>query len=603
MVKDVALNEYLKTVRLSEDLLKIADIDPESILEEYIKKYLNFKLEQEKKSKTLALPVQETNLSNKIDFSNLEDFDKWIVTPEYKIYLSNIISKLRTIGFILGPECITSLTLDNKNNQFNKTNIYRFDFFTKQFVHPNFLTLQRILYTFGFNYQIFSYEFKKFFTCGHRLIGLIGTNKQITMTWNVDTLDEFFKKLLKLEEACVSKGIKYLYEEFKILFGKFKSYVIGLIIKSAINPWHILKYKINLCLQECDEDLYIYLKNELKEMFIGSIFCPQNSKIFEIDDFINFSLEPKQEKIILKPNNSTHGLVTFTNMFNKISSIQVFNSLVLSHEKKSKKRGLTYTNRGVYIPEINLYNLHLKSICAYSNLVSLEKYHFENDVTQYDYIYLLNYSFTSGSYTQMYGVLALANKYPNLTFEQIHNIIDIIYERKIQFDQVLIDILRIVPKNVYFDTNQLINIFSNLKIGFKEKYYNLFEQVDYNKFIQAVNIHWLKSYERLLCKELMDQAVNDLLLVNKDNFKNPDIIIKEFCSKQVNINCKLTNQIMPSNITNLIICGDVNIILIDLNGTRIKKYSFKSEPSEDEPFNHLLNMQMNSWGNDVIFIL
>ena len=57
------------------------------------------------------------------------------------------------------------------------------------------------------------------------------------------------------------------------------------------------------------------------------------------------------------------------------------------------------------------------------------------------------------------------------------------------------------------------------------------------------------------------------------------------------------------NNKSLAICGDINMILEDLNKSRIKKYSFKSKSNEDEPFNHLLTMKMNSSGNDVIFCL
>jgi len=600
MDEDIIITEYLKSIQISEDLLKLAKTNPDTILEEYIVKYLKFKLDQEEKSSSQALPVHPTKISNKVNFSDLEDFDKWIMTPEYKIYLTNIISKLRTIGYLLGDDCVKSLT---STISINKCNIYKFDFFTKNSVQPNFLTFQRILYTFGFGHQIFSYEFKKFFTCGHRLIGLISLNNNITLTWNVDTINEFFKKLIRLEQACVKSGIKYLFDEFKILFGKFKNYVLGLIIKLAINNWHMCKYKINLCLQECDEDLYLYLKDQLQDIFIGYNFSPQNSKIFQIDNFIDFAFDPQLEKIKLEPTNSTHGFATFTNISNTLTPIKVFNSLVLSHEKKSIKRGFTYTNRGIYIPEINLYNLHLKSNYAYTNLVSLEKIYFENDLTEYNSIYSLNYSFTSGSYTQIYGVVALANKYPNLTIQQIHNIIDIIYDRKLSFDQVLLDLLKVIPTK----SNIEINIFTNVKSELKEKYSSLFEDVKWEKFSQAVNIHWTKSFERLICKKLMSQAIQDFNLINpinpinQVNQVNPDIVIKEFCSTQNNHTFNL--ELNSPNLSNLVICGDVNIILIDLDRTRIKKYSYKSKPTEDEPFNHFLKMQMNSCGNDVIFSL
>ncbi len=582
------INEYLKNIQLSEDIIKLYQTSPDSILEEYILNYLNFKTAQEAKSSSQAIPVHPTNISNIVNFSDLEEFDKWIMTPQYKIYLTNIISTLRTIGYVLGDNCVKSLTPSNPSNN---PNIYKFDFFTKCSVYPNFLTFQRILYTFGFGYQIFSYEFKKFFTCGHRMIGLIGSNNYITITLNVDTSLEFFKKLSRLEQACVSSGIKNLFDEFKILYSKFKNYVIGLIISSAINNYNISGYKISLCLQECDQDLYLYLKEQLGNVFIGSNFSPQKYKTFKIDNFIDFSFDPNPEKIRLESSETICGFATFSNQTDSLTPIKVFNSLVLSHEKKSLERGFTYTNRGIFIPELNLYNLHLKSTCAYGNLVSLEKFYFDNQLDQYKSIYGLDYSFISNSYTQMYGVVALRNKFPFLTREQIHNIIDIIYERIQSFDQVLVDLTKIIPKNLYSDIQT--NICSNASISLKEKYLSLFEEIEWEKFTQAVNVHWIKSFERKICKELMVQAIQELNLSQT----NPDIVIKEFCSKQM----ELTKTDFKPNLTNLVICGDINIILKDIDNTRIKKYSFKSKPIEDEPFNHLVNMQMNSWGNDVIF--
>lgn len=579
------IKEYLKNVALTDNLLELAKIDPEGILEEYILDYLDFKKTQETKSLSQAIPVQKTKISNIVNYLHLEDFDQWITTPEYKIYLANIISKLRTIGYILGEKWIDLLG----STATSKQNIYSFNFFTKFSVHPNFLTFQRILYTFGFGYQIFSNEFKKFFTCGHKLIGLIGSDNRITLTLNVDTLDEFFKRLSKLEEACVIMGIKHLFDEFKILFGKFKNYVIGLIIKFALNNWHVCGYKINLCLQECDKDLYLYLKDLLKDIFTGSNFSPQRYKIFQIDNFIDFAFNPMIEKIKqINQTNLIHGFATFTNVLNTITPIQVFNSLVLSHEKKSIQRGLVYTSRGIYYPELNLYNLHLKSTCAYENLVSLEKLYFENDLTQFNSIYMMEYTFTSTSYTQMFGVVALANKYPYLTTQQIHNIIDIRYERKLPFDQIL---TRSDLTNL-----QIVDIFKNIKLDLKEKYSSLFENVEWIKFIKAVNIHWIKSFEKMICKELLTQATKDLVLVDQ---VNPDLIIKEFCSSEMN---KQKINFTPT-LSNLVICGDINMILINLIETRIKKYSYKSKSYEDEPFNHFIQMQMNSSGNDVIFSL
>lgn len=587
---ELLTSEYLKDTVLSEDIAQLCDAlqtNPETILEEYIVSYLDFKTSQEAKSLSQAVPVCPTPITNIVNFSDLEDFDKWIMTPEYKIYLTNIISTLRTIGYALGNDCVKTLTFGLQNQ--SSTNIYRFDFFTKFSVQPNFLTFQRILYTFGFGHQIFSYEFKKFFTCGHKMIGLISANNHITITLNVDTTKEFFKKLSKLANACANSHLTHLFDEFKVLFGKFKNYVVGLIIRSAINNWHVCGYKINLCLQECDEDLYLYLKDQIGHILFGSNFSPQKFKTYKIDNFIDFAFDPNVQKIRLEPSELTHGFATFTNQVNLLTPIKVFNSLVLSHEKKSLERGFTYTNRGIFIPELNLYNLHLKSSCAYGNLVSLDKFYFDNDMNHHKSIYGLEYSFVSKSHTQMYGVVALANKYPFLTTQQLHHIIDVIYDRKKTFDQVLLDLGKNVSNNLcHANVLQLSNL--------KEKYQLVFEQLDWGVFVQAVQIHWIRSLERKICKELMNQAID-----SQTNQVNPDIIIKELLDLDL-LNPNPPNSLVyQPNLINLVICGDINIILKDINETRIKKYSFKSKPTEDEPFNHLVRMQMNSWGNDVIF--
>jgi len=77
MDKNLTLNEYLKNIQLSEDLIKIARINSDTILEEYIVNYLNFKLTQEIKSSSEAISVHPTKISNIINFSDLENFDKY----------------------------------------------------------------------------------------------------------------------------------------------------------------------------------------------------------------------------------------------------------------------------------------------------------------------------------------------------------------------------------------------------------------------------------------------------------------------------------------------------------------------------------------------
>jgi hypothetical protein len=168
------------------------------------------------------------------------------------------------------------------------------------------------------------------------------------------------------------------------------------------------------------------------------------------------------------------------------------------------------------------------------------------------------------------------------------------------FDQVLYELSK-VSSNTFINMGYLPSIIKEPSTGDKtnilDKYPNVFSQIQFDKFIQGINIHWVQKIERKICRLLLDRAIQ---IQNTDLiFKpNPDIIIKEFCSHM-----ELSKPISTvcTNTSGLVICGDINMFIICSGNTRIKKYSFKSSPEEDEPFNHLVQMQMHSSANDIIF--
>jgi hypothetical protein len=359
----------------------------------------------------------------------------------------------------------------------------------------------------------------------------------------------------------------------------------------------ISTHNINLCLQECDIDLYEQIKINFADIFVCDTFSVQNSQVYQIDNFIDFSINPSEDKIQTTEKNLSYGYAVFTTLQTPnltLSPQNVFNSLVLNHEKGSVKRGLTFSSRGIYIPELNLYNLHLKSQQAYNNLLSLEKFYSgsEYKLELGDKIFSLNYNFSSNSYTQIFACAKLIEKYPSLSHQQIHWIIDVIYERKMSFDQVLYELSKVSCTFYNLYKTSIVNLTKEYQDELVKKYPGIFAQIPIRKFIQGINIHWIKKLERKICGLVLNQALNNSLITN------PDIIIKEFCS-HMGLYKQIT--ITDVNTTSLIICGDINMFVISSGNTRIKKYSFKSSPNENMPFNHFLQMQMNSWANDIIF--
>ena len=160
----------------------------------------------------------------------------------------------------------------------------------------------------------------------------------------------------------------YLYEEFKNSFIILKKIIIKNIIIKLIESSQdkISSKEINLCLQECDYDLFEYLKNELT-IFNSHIYTPQNNISYKIDDYTNFCKTLDINKIINNDYVIKFGFVTFSTFGSKnqkLKTINVFNSFILNHEKDSKNRGLTLSSRGVFLPELNIYNLHLKKTLA-----------------------------------------------------------------------------------------------------------------------------------------------------------------------------------------------------------------------------------------------
>ena len=599
---------YLNNTNLESGVSKVLetlDINSNNIIDEYIQKYLDFKLEQKKNSTQEYKPCIQTPQTNQINFDFIGEFDKWADIKIYEDLLINLINLFRFIGSKLGPSIIKNLRFKNIN-QFSP-NIYEFDFFTKSSVRPNFLTLLRLLVTLGCPTKILTKEFKTFLTLGHKPIGLITypevskpevSKPLLTITWNVDTVDEFFKKLYKLEELCIDQNLTTQFELAKKLYSKLKNLIIQLVLKKMLSPF-ISTHNINLCLQECEINLYEQIRTNFADIFVCDTFSTQNSQVYQINNFIDFSISPSADKIQTQKENLSYGYAVFTTVQTlnlTLSPQNVFNSLVLNHEKGSLKRGLTFSSRGIYIPELNLYNLHLKSQQAYNNLLSLEKFYYgiESKLESGNKIFLLNYNFSSNTYTQIFVCAKLIEKYPSLSYQQIHWIIDVLYERKMSFDQVLYELSKVsCTFNNSYSTN-IVNLTQEYQDELVEKYTNIFSKIPISKFIQGINLHWTKKFERKICELVMNQAIN----ITNNLITNPDIIIKEFCS---HIGLYKQIPILDSNTTNLIICGDINMFIISSGNTRIKKYSFKSTSEEDMPFNHLLQMQMNSWANDIIF--
>lgn len=593
-IQEKIIDEYLSN-GISCNLLKnILQINPDEIFKQYVEMYVGWKSVQEIKSKQEYIKCIETPECTQINFNTFDQFDKWIEESKYKSLLGKVINKLREIGRILGPVHISKLQLKYKS--INKYNIYTYDFFTKESVQPNFLTLQKIFYTFGFSNQIFSYEFKTFFTCGHRPIGLINNNiNTIFITWNVDTINEFMKKLDSFEQVCIDLDIKSKFEEFKIIFIELKNYIIQIILRTICNKLIKQKLNVNLSLQECDYHLFEYIKKNMRDLFVGMVYSPQNTLTYEIKDIFNFASNPSKEKIYQTniKSDTSFGFVTLSTLCKNLSVTQVFNSLVLNHEKKSRIRGLSFTTRGVYIPELQLYNLHLKSSNTYKNLIALEKYHFEKDISVYESIYGLGYNFTNKSYTQLLATKALTSILPHINLEIIHHMIDVIFEHKYSFDQILLELSK---------TTQIFScLYSNILDGVNCTNSDpIFTNIDFNTFVKAINIHYTKKLENWVCSTILKKVIKNYENMPID-MTNPDLIIKEFFS---NLNQTQTCiDMQKQDIQNLTICGDINMILIESDCSRIKKYSFRSNPNEDEPFNHLLNMKMFSSGNNAIFCL
>lgn len=587
---------YLSDINIMNNLSTLIKINPDELVDEYANIYLKFKKEQEEKSTQEYIPCVITLKSDQIDFDYIEEFDKWINVPEYTILLKNLIDIMRFIGLKLGPHLVASLKSRNISSQ--SANIYGYDFFKKSSVRPNFLTFLRLLITFGCPIQILNKEFKTFFTWGHKPIGLVSHNSAeskpiLTITWNIDTVNEFFKKIDKLNELCISHELSDQFEYIKVTYSKLKNVIIQSVLNKMLAPY-ISTHDINLCLQECEIDLYEEIKLNFSNIFVSQIFSPQNSQIYQIDNFIDFSINPSIDKIINVSNIvTTFGFATLSTINVNLSCSKVFNSLILNHEKESLKRGITFSTRGIFIPEINLFNLHLKPQQAYKNLISLEKmYQIENSNADLN-VFSFDYDFSSKSYTQMFACVNLINKYPNLSFKQVHHIIDVIYDRKMSFDQVLYEISK---KSETFNpgyANLLENLTNQDKENICLKYPEITDKIPIDKFIQAIGIHWTKKFEKSICSNILDQALG---CDTSQNYSNPDDIIKNFCSQLV------TSTSIPTNLVpNPTICGDINMLIISVENTRIKKYSFKSLADQNEPFNHFLNMRMHSWANDIIF--
>lgn len=594
---DKIIDEYLINGLSNNLLANILQINPNNIFDEYVQLYNELKETQKIRSIQEYKKCVETPISTQINFGEFEQIDKWINFSQYRYLLTPVISILREIGKLLGPEIISNL----QTKQENKFYVYSYDFFTKKSVQPNFLTLQKILHTFGFGKQIFSSEFKTFFTCGHKPFGLINTSTNtLTITWNVDTINEFMKKLDPFRAMCDNLGFGEKYTQFKSLFAELKNFLIQTIIRTISLKWIGKKFNVILSLQECDYELFVQIKKNLSDLFVGMTYSPQNTITFKIDDLFDFASNPTKEKIYQTNliSDTIFGFVTLSTTHKKLSVVKVFNSLILNHEKKSKSRRFTFTTRGTYIPELKLYNLHLKSSSAYKNLLTLEKYHIEKDISCYKSIYEIDYNFTDKSYTQIFAAQALITILPYLEIDFMHDMIDQIYERKYSFDQILLELTKTTQN---FNCSYS-NILGDIDLTSKQKYQMFSHIVNMNTFVKAINIHYLKKLEHSICSQILKKVIKEYANITNIVLKpNADLVIKEFLST---LSQNQNSEILSStNLTDLTICGDINMLLVEKKCSRIKKYSFNSTPNEDEPFNHLLNMRMNSLGNDVIFSL
>ena len=568
-----------------------------NILQNYLNKFEISKHEQLEKSKQEYINIKNiTPNTNIILFNNIiDDFDKYINSYEYIQQINICINIIKKIGSEFDP---STLKCDKYSfaYSFFKNNIQQQSYFN---------TLLKAMYTLGCNKYILSLEFKKFFSCGHRPVSLI-TDNILNITYNVDTYEEFFKKCINIENSCKTKNIMYLYEEFKNNFIILKKIVIKNIIlkliecsKEKIKLCSKEKININLCLQECDYDLFEYLKNELT-IFNSHIYSPQNNISYKIDDYTDFCTTLDINKIINNDSVKKFGFVTFSTFGIKnqiLKSVNVFNSFVLNHEKDSKIRGLTLSSRGIFVPELNIYNLHLKKDQACSNLYSLEKYYFnkEYNLENHKKIYEFSYDFTNSN-TQLYYYSLLKEVYTNFSERFYQLIIDIYYDKKI----TIFERYNKLDYNELnkFDITSYINVINLDK--FKEINKTIFETINYDKFIKAVNYQYIYDTEKWITKELIQNIKDNYTL---DSNLNPDNIIKEFCKNKFNINAINESYTILSD--KLIIMGDLNIILcencIDNQIVRIKKSSYNSSQDENEPFNIFLNMNLSSNGNDAIF--
>jgi hypothetical protein len=577
--------EYKNDFKLLDDKQCVFEI-----LQNYLNKFQKSKNEQLEKSQQEYKNIQNiTPKTNIILFNNIiDDFDKYIDSDEYIQQINICFDILKKIGSKLDPNIL-------KSDKYSFT----YSFFKNNVkLHPHINTLLKAMYTLGCNKNIFSLEFKKFFSCGHRPTCLI-TDNIINITYNVDTYDEFFKKCINIEENCKKYSIMYLYEEFKNSFIILKKIIIKNIIIKLIESSQdkISSKEINLCLQECDYDLFEYLKNELT-IFNSHVYTPQNNISYKIDDYTDFCKTLDINKIINNDYVIKFGFVTFSTFGSKnqkLKTTNVFNSFILNHEKDSKNRGLTLSSRGVFLPELNIYNLHLKKDQACNNLSTLEKYYFQDNNFQnidkseeYEKIYGFNYDFTN-SKTQLYYYSLLKQVYPIFSERFYQLIIDIYYDKKI---------------SIFERYNKLDNIASNVNIfllseEFKETNKKIFETINYDKFIQVVNYQYIYDTEKWIAKDLIENAKSNYIL---DENINPDNIIKQFCKNKFNIN--EINEPYTILSDKLIIMGDLNIILcencIDNKIVRIKKSSYSSSQDENEPFNILLNMNLSANGNDAI---
>jgi hypothetical protein len=106
---DKIIDEYLSN-GISKNLISnILKVNPSDVYNEYIDTYNQWKISQQIKSNQEYKKCVETPVHTQINFNEFKEIEILSSSPRYKYLLSNVISKLREIGRLLGPKIIANL--------------------------------------------------------------------------------------------------------------------------------------------------------------------------------------------------------------------------------------------------------------------------------------------------------------------------------------------------------------------------------------------------------------------------------------------------------------------------------------------------------------